>query len=401
MRLIADGLVDREGVSGLAQQLGYSARQLQRVCMAELGAEPIALARAQRAHTARLLIETSALPMSQLAFAAGFSSIRQFNDTVREVYANTPSELRRRANQRRGVPAAGVLVLRLALRTPWHVGGLFGHLAATAIPGVESWSNGVYWRTLRLVHGGGVVGLTPHDDHVSCRLELDDLRDLTAAVSRCRSLLDLDADPVAIDEALSGDRTMRKLITQGSGRRIPGTVDAEEWAIRVVLGQQVSTLAARTHAARLVTALGEPLARPYESLTHRFPVAAAIAAAPDELLKMPAHRRNTVRTVARQIADGQLDLSPGSDRDQARVQLHSIAGVGEWTVGQILLRGLGDPDAFFSSDLGVLGAARDLGIANSARELELASQRWRPWRGYAAQYLWGHGDHVINSLPPH
>ena len=399
MRLISDGLVDRVGVSGLASHLGYSPRQLQRICMSELGAEPLALARAQRAHTARLLIETTTLSMTKISTASGFSSVRQFNDTVGAIYAATPTQLRMSSKHHRVSSARGDVNVRLAFRQPFHLQGLFGHLVATAVRGVESWSNNTYRRTMSLDFGGAIVELSPKDSYVACHLELDDMRDLTSAVSRCRSLLDLDADPVAIDADLARDPVMRRIVRRGGGRRIPGTVDAAEWAVRVVLGQQVSTAAARTHAWRLTQALGVPLRAPRDGLTHYFPSSAAIADAHDDLLAMPQRRRDTLRNIATLLAKGELDLSPGADRLAVRNQLMSLTGIGPWSYEQILMRGLGEPDAFFASDLGVLQAAKHLKIASSVASLERASERWRPWRSYAVQYLWSLGDHAINSLP--
>ncbi|GDY78201.1 hypothetical protein SAV31267_076860 [Streptomyces avermitilis] len=261
MRLIGDGVVDREGVPGLATRLGYSTRQIERQLLAELGAGPLALARAQRAQTARLLIETTSLPMAEIAFAAGFSSIRTFNDTVREVFALSPSELRGRL-PKKTVVSPGALTLRLPFRAPLNPDNLFGHLAATAVPGVEEWRDGAYRRTLRLPYGHGIVALTPAADHIGCRLSLSDLRDLPVAISRCRRMLDLDADPVAIDDQLRADPLLAPLVDKAPGRRVPRTVDEAEFAVRAVLGQQVSTAAARTHAARLVTAHGEAVTDP-------------------------------------------------------------------------------------------------------------------------------------------
>lgn len=271
MRLIGDGVVDREGVPGLAGRLGYSTRQVERQLLAELGAGPLALARAQRAQTARLLIETTPLPMAEIAFAAGFCSIRTFNDTVREVFALAPSELRDRVPKKRAPATPGVLSLRLPFRAPLNPDNLFGHLAATAVPGVEEWRDGAYRRTLRLPYGHGIVGLTPHVDHIACRLTLSDLRDLPVAISRCRRMLDLDADPVAVDDQLRTDPVLAPLVEKAPGRRVPRTVDEAEFAVRAVLGQQVSTAAARTHAARLVTAHGNPIEDPEGGLTHLFP----------------------------------------------------------------------------------------------------------------------------------
>ncbi|MDT5136935.1 MAG: AraC family transcriptional regulator, partial [Mycobacterium sp.] len=258
MRLIADGTVDREGVTGLAGHLGYTTRQVERLLQAEVGAGPLALARAQRTQTARVLIETTELPFGDVAFAAGFSSIRQFNDTVRLVCDRTPTALRKRAVARFGsdvavhAGGAGVLSLRLPVRTPFAYEGVFGHLAATAVPGCEEVRNGAYRRTLRLSSGNGVVTLTPAPDHVRCLLVLDEFRDLATATARCRRLLDLDADPEAVVEALSADPDLGPVVSKAPGQRIPRTVDEAELAVRVVLGQQVSTKAARTHAGRLV-----------------------------------------------------------------------------------------------------------------------------------------------------
>ncbi|MDQ3901886.1 MAG: DNA-3-methyladenine glycosylase 2 family protein, partial [Actinomycetota bacterium] len=277
MRLIADGVIDREGVPGLAARLGYSIRQIQRQLLAELGAGPLALARAQRAQTARVLIETSALPMSEVAFAAGFASVRAFNDTVREVFALAPTELRARAARRDPPATSGSLALRLPFRAPLCPDNLFGHLAATAVPGVEEWRHGAYRRTLRLPHGYGVVALRPLPDHIDCRLALTDLRDLSTAITRCRWLLDLDADPVAVDELLRSDPLLAPLVDKNPGRRVPRTVDAPEFAVRAVLGQQVSTKAARTHAGRLVAAYGDPVSDPGGGLTHLFPAAVTLA----------------------------------------------------------------------------------------------------------------------------
>jgi AraC family transcriptional regulator of adaptative response / DNA-3-methyladenine glycosylase II len=392
MRLIADGVVDRDGVPGLAARLGYSVRQVQRQLIAELGAGPLAIARAQRAQTARLLIETTGLPMSDLALAAGFASIRAFNDTVREVFALSPTELRLRAKGARPA-SAGTLSLRLPFRAPLCPDNLFGHLAATGVPGVEEWRDGAYRRTLRLPHGHGVVALRPLPDHIACQLTLTDLRDLAMAISRCRRLLDLDADPVAVDELLAADPVLAPLVAKAPGRRVPRTVDGEEFAIRAVLGQQVSTAAARTHAARLVTAHGTPIDDPGGGLTHLFPDPDSLAGLDPETLAMPKSRRRTVLGLIEAFDD--LDLGAGSDWERTRAALHALPGFGPWTVETIAMRALGDPDAFLPTDLGVKVAAEGLGLAS----LVARSAAWRPWRAYAVQHLWATGDHPINHLP--
>ncbi|MCX4642178.1 MULTISPECIES: AlkA N-terminal domain-containing protein [unclassified Streptomyces] len=398
MRLIGDGVVDREGVPGLAGRLGYSTRQVERQLLAELGAGPLALARAQRAQTARILVETTGLPMADIAFAAGFSSIRTFNDTVREVFALSPSELRTRA-PRNGAVAPGAITLRLPFRAPLNPDNLFGHLAATAVPGVEEWRDGAYRRTLRLPYGHGIVTLTPAPDHIGCRLVLTDQRDLTVAISRCRRMLDLDADPVAVDEQLRADPLLAPLVDKAPGRRVPRTVDEPEFAVRAVLGQQVSTAAARTHAARLVTAHGEPVDDPEGGLTHLFPSPAALAALDPEALALPRSRRTTLTTLVRELVDGTLVLGPESDWDEARDRLMALPGFGPWTVEVIAMRALGDPDAFLPTDLGMRRAAQELGLPHTPAALTARAASWRPWRAYAVQYLWATDDHPINFLP--
>ena len=401
MRLIADGVVDRDGVPGLAARLGYSTRQVERQLLAELGAGPLALARAQRAQTARLLIETTALPMAEIAFAAGFSSIRTFNDTVREVFALAPSELRARLPKKKNPQAAtpGTLTLRLPFRTPLNPENLFGHLAATAVPGVEEWRDGAYRRTLRLPYGHGIATLAPEPDHVACRLTLSDLRDLPVAISRCRRMLDLDADPVAIDDQLRTDPLLAPLVDKAPGRRVPRTVDEAEFAVRAVLGQQVSTAAARTHASRLVTAHGDPIDDPEGGLTHLFPTPDALAALDPESLAMPRTRRTTFTTLVRQLADGTVHLGPESDWPETRAQLLALPGFGPWTVDVIAMRALGDPDAFLPTDLGIRRAAQDLGLPSTPSALTARAAAWRPWRAYAVQYLWATDSHPINFLP--
>ncbi|MDQ6836824.1 MAG: helix-turn-helix domain-containing protein [Actinomycetota bacterium] len=399
MRMIADGVVDRHGVGGLASRLGYSTRQVERHLQAELGAGPLAIARAQRAQTARVLVETTSLPMAEAALAAGFSSVRSFNDTVQEVFATSPSDLRRRSAGGGPVTAPGTLALRLPFRQPLCPDNLFGHLAATAVPGVEEWRNGAYRRTLRLPHGSGIVTLRPHPDHIDCRLALSDLRDLAVAISRCRRLLDLDADPVAVDEHLASDPLLAPLVAKGAGRRVPRTVDPDELAVRAVLGQQVSTAAARTHAARLVAAHGEPIVDPDGALTRLFPDCESLAGLDPETLALPRSRRATLSALVTVLASAEIDLGPATDWERTRAQLFALPGFGPWTVETIAMRGLGDPDAFVAGDLGVVGAARALGLPSTPAALRAASSAWRPWRAYAVQHLWATRDHAVNRLP--
>ncbi|MFB7362863.1 AlkA N-terminal domain-containing protein [Streptomyces hydrogenans] len=399
VRLIQDGVVDREGVPGLARRLGWSTRQIERQLLAELGAGPLALARAQRAQTARILVETTALPFGEIAFAAGFSSIRSFNDTVRQVFALTPGELRARAARPSAPHTPGVIALRLPFRAPLEPSNLFGHLAATAVPGVEEWRDGAYRRTLALPYGHGIVALAPRPDHIACRLSLTDPRDLTHAISRCRRLLDLDADPVAVDDRLRDDPLLAPLVDKAPGRRVPGTVDPAEFAVRAVLGQQVSTAAARTHAARLVTAHGVPVEDPEGGLTHLFPTPEALAGLDPETLALPRSRRTTLLTLVRALADGGLALGPDTDRAETRARLLALPGFGPWTTEVIAMRALGDPDAFLPGDLGVRRAAEGLGLPGAPAALTARSAPWAPWRAYAVQYLWATDSHPINDLP--
>lgn len=399
MRLIADGVVDREGVPGLAARLGYSTRQIQRQLQAELGAGPLALARAQRAQTARLLIETSTLPMGDVAFAAGFASIRAFNGTVKEIFALSPTELRQRAAKGQPPGHRGELSLRLPLRAPFNPDNLFGHLVATGVPGVEEWRDGAFRRTLRLPAGHGVVSLAPLPDHVACQLALTDLRDLTTAVSRCRRLLDLDADPVAVCDVLSGDPLLAPLVAKAPGRRVPRTVDAPEFALRAVLGQQVSTAAARTLAGRLAVEYGEPVTDPAGGLSRLFPGPDRLSGLDAGALAMPRTRRETFTRLAGALAGGDIDLGAGGDWQQARDQLLELPGIGPWTVEVIAMRGLGDPDAFPATDLGVRAASAALGLPGSPAALTARAGCWRPWRAYAVQYLWAAGEHAINTMP--
>ena len=404
MRLIADGVVDRDGVDGLARRLGYSTRQVERLVTAELGAGPLALARAQRAQTARVLIESTTLPMTEVAYAAGFASLRSFNATVREVFAQTPTELRQRRRGRHdsdpagaGEPAWHHVALRLPFRLPLLPDSLFGHLVETRVPGVEEWRDGAYRRTVRLAHGPGIVALSPAGDHVAARVWLADLRDLGSAVARCRALLDLDADPVAVDEHLALDARLAPLVAAARGRRVPRTVDAEELAVRVVLGQQVSTTAARTLAARLV-AQGSEIHDPEGSLTHCFPTPEAIAAVDPASLAMPRSRASAVVGLGEALASGAVRLGPGEDWAGARAALAALPGIGPWTVEMVAMRGLGDPDAFPVTDLGVATGLASLGVAGPA-ELSAARQQWRPWGAYAVQHLWAMGGHAVNRLP--
>src|SRR4029077_12703823 len=293
MRLIADGVVDRDGVEGLARRLGYEQGQVRRLVTSEVGAGPLATARAQRAQTSRSFTETTALPLSEIAFAAGFASIRQFNATIREVFAVTPTDLRQargRVRQtRRLLPlpsadaaAPGLIRLRLAYRAPIDGERMLGYLGVRAIPGVEEVREGRYRRTIMLPNGPGILSLAPEAGYVDCELQLEDLRDLTAAVQRCRRLLDLDADPETVTGYLSADPVLGPLALASPGRRSPGHVARSALALRAARGhgrglarggapgEQVAGAAPRRLGPRGVAASAKPLSRPDGPLTHCF-----------------------------------------------------------------------------------------------------------------------------------
>ncbi|MGW1778021.1 DNA-3-methyladenine glycosylase 2 family protein [Streptomyces sp. NPDC002143] len=368
MRLIGDGVVDREGVAGLAVRLGYSARQVQRQLTAELGAGPVALARAQRAHTARVLLQTTALPVTEIAFASGFASVRQFNDTVRAVYASTPTELRAavRAARRSATPSAGI-PLRLAHRGPYHAGTVFDLLQREAVAGVEEVSGPdgrrTYRRTLRLPYGTGIVAVderagdtgraasTVHPGGwLDARLHLTDPRDLTTAVQRLRRLFDLDADPYAVDERLGADPRLAPLVAVRPGMRAPGAADPEEQAVRALVG--------RAAAERLVRAYGKALDAPCGTLTHVFPEPAVLA---------ESEPGGPLGALACALADGTVRLDPGIDRDDAQEALLALPGLDARTVAAIRARALGDPD-----------------VAPPGADVP---DTWRPWRTYALHHL--------------
>ena len=387
MRLIADGTVDRVGIAGLARRLAVSERHLHRLLLAELGAGPLAIARAQRAQTARTLIETTDLPFTDVAFAAGFESVRQFNDTVREVFALTPTMLRT-AGRRRGDIVEGALTLRLPYRPPLDWPALSGWLRTRAVPGVAEANGRAYRRTLRLARGAAIVALEPVNGHIQCTLKLESMADLTSAVRQCRRLLDLDADPLSVVEVLSQDRRLSPIVKKRPGLRAPGAVDGTELAIQAILGQQVSLAAARTLTSRLIAAHGDVVKIADPTLTHLFPCADAIAAADLSKLGVPQARRATLHALARAVAGGKLVLDPGADRAETYQRLVAVPGIGEWTAGYILMRALGDPDTFLPSDLGIKKAGARLGLGDRARTISERAAAWRPWRTYATHHLW-------------
>ena len=388
MRLVADGVVEREGVEGLASALGYSTRQLNRVVTQEYGAGPLALARSRRAQTARVLIETTDLTFADIAFAAGFASVRQFNDTIREVYAATPTRLRDGAGSRRSTGRPGTIRTRIAVREPFAADDVHFFLAIHAVEGVEATGPGWYERSVRLPHGPGVVRLelaARTTGQVPCTFTLTDARDLAPALERTRRLLDADCDPVAVDEALAEDPALGKLVTDRPGLRVPGHLDGIEVAVQTVLGQQVTLASARTSVGRLVEEHGEPLGLEGDhAVTRLFPTAATIAKIDPATLRMPASRARALTGLAAALDRGDVRLDRSTDRAETRAALLALPGIGPWTADYVAMRALGDPDVFLPTDIGVRNAAKRLGI----EEVGARSEAWRPWRSYALMRLW-------------
>lgn len=388
LRLIAEGALDSGGVSGLARRLSVSPRHLHREMVDQVGAGPLALGRTRRAQTARLLVDQTAMPLGEIAFAAGYSSIRQFNDSVRESFGCNPTELRRRENP---LPASqGDIALRLRHRLPFEGTSLLRFLERRAIPGVEEVVDGHYRRTLFLGRSAGTIELDVARDpeHVLMRVRLHDLRDLNLAVQRCRQLLDLETDPAAIAATLGSDPILRPLIEARPGLRVPGAVDGWEIAVRAILGQQVSVGGARTTAARLVASLGTPVPKPAGGLTHLFPGPDVMLEANLSTVGITGMKVRAIRAIAGALTRKELTLDRGADREEAAIRLHHLPGVGPWTASYIAMRALGDPDAFPSSDLGIRQACDRLGLGSNARDIERRAERWRPWRAYAALHLW-------------
>lgn len=400
MRLISDGLVERSGVDGLAAALGYSVRHLNRVLTSELGAGPLALARAHRATNARILIQRTSMPMADIAFAAGFSSVRQFNDTIRDVFGLTPTRLR--ALRGSGHPDAevgrssdaGGISLRLPYRDPFDASWPATLLGAHAVDSLEEFTGNpsgawTFSRVLSLPHGHALVRLSPGPESdrrggfIRVRLAHLDTRDLGAAVARVRRLLDLDADATAADTVLRADPILATLVDARPGIRLPGSPDPTEALIRTMMGQQISVRAARHHVGELVAALGERTG--WSDGPHRaFPTATAIAENGRAVLRGPRTRVESVVAAASALAENSVELHPGVDASELRARLLGLRGVGAWTADYVTMVVTGDPDTLLHHDLVVRHAAADLGVDLAA------TQGWAPWRSYASMYLWRH-----------
>ncbi|MBA2677450.1 MAG: DNA-3-methyladenine glycosylase 2 family protein [Ktedonobacteraceae bacterium] len=393
LRLIADGVVDDEGVAGLAGRLSVSERHLHRELVAEVGVGPLVLARTRRAQTARLLIDQTSLPLTTIAFTAGFASIRQFNASMQSAFGCAPSVFRRRTlPENRG---EGKLTLRLQYRPPFDASSLLSYLGRRAIPGVEEVMGNIYRRTVLLPRSRGIIELEPVEkmNAVLLRVQLDTLSDLSLLVQRCRQLFDLDAVPAAIAEVLGADPLLAPLVAAHPGLRAPGAINGFELAVRAILGQQVSIAGARTLAGRLAAKFGTPLEQAQGSLTHYFPSPPVLAQAEMQGLGLTGSRVAALHALAHAVTDKGLVLDRDADREQTKTRLQQIPGIGPWTAAYIAMRALGDPDAFPATDLGLRHAFEQNGLPIDTRSIVQHSEQWRPWRAYAVHHLWA-------CLPP-
>lgn len=384
LRLIADGAADEHGIAGVARRLSVSERHLHRLFIDRVGVGPLAVARTRRAQLALQLLDQTDLPVTDIAYAAGFASLRQFNASMQQAYGRTPTQLRGGVRRTRGTG----LTLRLGLRSPYDATGVLGYLRPRAIPGVEEVRDGAYRRTVATPRGPAVLELRPGPDHVRLRLSGGDTRQLATVVARARRLLDLDADPAAVADALASDPVLAPLVADRPGLRVPGAYDGFELAVRALLGQQVSVAAATTLAGRLVGRLGPVLDEPDEALTRLFPTADVVAGGDLDGLGLTGKRVQALRALAAAVADGAVRLDGDADPVETVVALRRLPGVGPWTAAYIALRALRDPDALPVGDLGLRKALARAGVASSPAALSARGETWRPWRGYAALHLW-------------
>lgn len=385
--LIHDGALDEASVERLAERLGVTARHLGRLFSQHVGASPLAVAQTRRLHFAKRLIDDTTLSMTEVALAAGFGSLRRFNDAFKRSYGRAPSSLRRERSVR-GAPDDAVR-LRLAYRPPYAWAQVRDFLATRAIPGVERVDATGYARTLALADGPAWVQVAPVRgvDALELAVHGAPASALFQIAHTARRMFDLAADPARIREALGGDPLLGAAVRGLPGLRIPGAWDPFECAVRAVLGQQVSVAAARTLTARLVARCGTPLVTAFDAgLSHLFPSPAALAVADLDGLGITGARIAALRALAEAVASGRLDFRAPSD--EVMPALLALPGFGDWTVQYLAMRALGVPDAFPAGDLVLRQRAGQPGAPLSARALAERAEAWRPWRGYAVLHLW-------------
>jgi AraC family transcriptional regulator of adaptative response / DNA-3-methyladenine glycosylase II len=390
LALIELGALDEGSVDALAGRLGLGERQLRRLCREHLGASPIAVAQTRRVLLAKQLIHETSLPMTEVAFAAGFGSIRRFNETFVRLYGRAPCTLRRGKGAETPAGPGGEISLLLRFEPPYDWAGVREFLRLRAIPGIERVGDDCYSRTIQLDGRKGRVSVLPGDGNaLHATIRFPRLSALPSIIARLRRVFDLGADPLPISAHLAKDVALARLVAERPGLRVPGAWDGFELAIRAVLGQQITVAAAVRLAGRLVARYGETLTEPDRELTHVFPSPEALARADLATLGMPRSRAAALSAVAAAVVADPDVLCASRGLDEAIRRLRSIPGVGEWTAQYIALRQLREPDAFPAADVGLVRALAQLeGRRRSSRELAAHADRWRPWRAYAAQHLW-------------
>jgi AraC family transcriptional regulator, regulatory protein of adaptative response / DNA-3-methyladenine glycosylase II len=393
LALIEAGALDTADVDALAGRLGVGERQLRRLFREHLGASPIAVAQTRRVLLAKQLIHETQLPMTEIALAAGFGSLRRFNETFRTLFQRPPSALRRAAGPDLPSTVHGEIRILLRYPPPYDWPAMLDFLQLRAIAGVESVADGVYRRTIGLDGLQGSVMVRPVAGHaLQATIRFPRLASLPAIIARLRRVFDLAADPGAIAMQLAEDPMLAPLVAARPGLRVAGAWDGFELAIRAVLGQQITVAAAIRLAGKLVAAYGENLADGDGVLTHVFPRPERIAAADLATLGVPRSRAATLSAIAAAVvADPQI-LGAGRSLAESVARLRQIPGIGEWTAQYIAMRQLREPDAFPAADIGLMRAmATADGLRPTAAELLARAERWRPWRAYAAQHLWSSG----------
>lgn len=388
---IAAGALNDGDVEQLAGEVGLSSRQLRRVLLQHFGVTPVELAQTQRLLFAKKLLQETHMAMADIAYAAGFGSVRRFNALFAQRYGIAPTSVRR-APARSAAGARDALTLRLAYRPPLHWQRMLHYLSSRAIPGVEATQSDAYLRCVRLGKVTGWIRVTQLE--ARHQLELEVATSLAACLmpllARVRALFDLDANPTMIEAHLRQDPVLDAYMQTMPGLRVPGAFDAFELAVRAVLGQQVSVAGATTLTGRLVKRYGEAVQTPFSEVTHHFPHAGTIAtadAAEIAQIGIPSSRAQTIRNLAQFAAAGGLQMPPGMPLDKVVCQLKTVRGIGDWTAQYIALRALRFPDAFPAGDLGLQKAMSESGRL-SEKQLALRAAAWSPWRGYAALLLW-------------
>ena len=394
LALIESGGLDGDDVEGLANRLGVGGRQLRRLFRQHVGASPIAVAQTRRVLLAKQLIHETSLPMAEIALASGFNSVRRFNETFRDLFGRPPAALRH--GRGKTIREAGALSVRLAYRPPYDWDAMLSFLSARAIPGVEIVAGDNYRRSIAIGPNRGVISVAPAaKNRIDVRVRFPDMAALPQIIARVRRVFDLAADPDTIGAHLALDPRLAPLVAARPGLRVPGAWDGFELAVRAIFGQQITVPAATKLLGKLVQAFGDPLPatmKESEGLSHLFPSVARIATADLTALGMPAARAMAVTALAQAIAADPAIFSRGASLEDAILKLRALPGIGEWTAQYIAMRELREPDAFPTADIGLLRAmVDDEGRRPSPSELLMRSERWRPWRAYAALHLWAAG----------